>query len=246
MTGPATGPSADIVLDRVGFAYPGGTEMVFDLTVPAGQIMALMGPSGSGKSTLLSLIAGFETPRSGRILIGGRDIAPLSPAARPVTMVFQENNLFAHLDVAANVGLGRTPNLRLTASDRADVADALALAGLAGKEKRLPRELSGGERQRVALARVFVRNRPVLLLDEPFASLGPALRQDMLAIVADLQRKTGMTVVMVTHNPDDARAIAPHLAFLENGQVVETGATDHMFSHKGGAALGRYLGDARS
>ena len=152
--------------------------------VDASSITAMIGPSGSGKSTLLNLVAGFETPRSGRVLIGGRDVTALPPSARPVSMVFQENNLFAHLDVEKNVGLGRSPALRLTAEDRRAVAEALSRTGLAGKEKRLPRELSGGERQRVALARVLVRDRPVLLLDEPFASLGPALRDDMLELSA--------------------------------------------------------------
>src|SRR5690606_10209232 len=124
--------------------------------------------SGAGKTTLLNLVAGFEKPESGRILIGGRDVTLLGPAQRPVSMVFQENNLFAHLSVEKNVGLGRSPSLRLKEADRAAIHDALARTGLSGKQKRLPSELSGGERQRVALARVLVRDRPVLLLDEPF------------------------------------------------------------------------------
>src|SRR5690606_25612104 len=128
------------------------------------SIVAVMGPSGSGKSTLLNLVAGFETPASGAVLIGGDDVSRRPPPARPVSMVFQENNLFAHLDVAQNVGLGRSPSLRLSAEDRTDVAAALARTGLAGKEARLPAELSGGERQRVALSRALVRDRPVLLL----------------------------------------------------------------------------------
>lgn len=237
---------ADVVLDHAAFAWPAGQPMQFDLTVPPGGIMAIMGPSGSGKSTLLSLIAGFETPSAGEIRIAGRNVSPLAPAARPVSMIFQENNLFAHLDVAANVGLGRSPALRLTAEDRAEIALALARVGLAGKERRLPRELSGGERQRVALARVLVRDRPVLLLDEAFASLGPALRDEMLDLVGELHASKQMTVLMVTHDPRDARRIATHTAFLEDGRIAAVGATEDLFAAARPAALGRYLGEGSS
>ncbi|RWH16475.1 ATP-binding cassette domain-containing protein, partial [Mesorhizobium sp.] len=161
-----------VTLDGVSFSY-GEASFRFDVEFAAGRITAIMGPSGSGKSTLLNLVAGFESPNAGKVLIGGIDVDNAPPSARPVSMVFQENNLFAHLSVEANVGLGRSPSLKLTADDHRAVAEALGRVGLAGKEKRLPRELSGGERQRVALARVLIRDRPVLLLDEPFASLGP-------------------------------------------------------------------------
>lgn len=236
---------AEVRLDGVAFSY-GGPAMLFDLTVQAGSITALMGPSGSGKSTLLSLVAGFETPSSGRVLIGDEDVTHLAPARRPVSMVFQENNLFAHLDVAANVGLGRSPSLRLSEHDRADIAEALAQVGLADKGARLPRELSGGERQRVALARVLVRNRPVLLLDEAFASLGPALRADMLELVRRLHERTGMTMLMVTHDPEDALAMAPDMAFLDGGRVVARGKTAHLLSADGPELVARYLGMPRS
>ena len=232
---------ASVTLEKVAFSY-GEAAMAFDLAVEAGEIVAVMGPSGSGKSTLLNLVAGFETPSSGRILIGGADTTALPPARRPVSMVFQENNLFAHLDVAQNVGLGRSPSLRLTDADRADIAAALARTGLAGKERRLPAELSGGERQRVALSRVLVRDRPVLLLDEPFASLGPALRREMLELVAALQAERGMTILMVTHHPDDARALAHRIAFVEDGHVAAVAATAEMFSADGPAAFRAYIG----
>lgn len=242
MTASAT-TGAEVVLDGVSFAWPGGRPMRFDLSVPAGTIMALMGPSGSGKSTLLSLIAGFETPLAGAIRIGGRDVSPLDPAGRPVSMVFQENNLFAHLDVAANVGLGRSPSLQLTGDDRSLVARAIARVGLDGKERRLPRELSGGERQRVALARTLVRDRPVLLLDEAFGSLGPALRGDMLDLIRDLHESRGMTILMVTHDPDDARRVAARTAFLEDGRITASGPTDDVLAAAASSSLGRYLGE---
>ena len=231
----------EVRLDRVAFSY-GEASMEFDLAVEPGGFTAIMGPSGSGKSTLLNLVAGFETPQAGRILIGGADMTHTPPAERPISMVFQENNLFAHLDVAANVGLGRSPALRLTSSDQAAIASAISRTGLSGKENRLPRELSGGERQRVALARVLVRDRPVLLFDEPFASLGPALRLDMLALVKALHAERRMTMLFVTHQPEDARRIASRIVFLEDGHVVAAGETEDFFGRHGPEAFKRYIG----
>lgn len=232
---------AAVRLDQVSFSY-GETAMAFDLAIEAGSIVAVMGPSGSGKSTLLNLVAGFETPASGRILIGDLDATAIPPAQRPVSMIFQENNLFAHLDVASNVGLGRSPALRLSASDRRDIAAALARTGLAGKERRLPGELSGGERQRVALSRVLVRDRPVLLLDEPFASLGPALRREMLELVRALHAERGMTTLMVSHHPEDAEALADHVAFVEDGRIAAFAPVARMFSNDAPAAFRAYAG----
>lgn len=235
---------AAVVLDGIRFTY-GNAEMAFDVDVAPGALVAVMGPSGSGKSTLLNLIAGFEPPSSGRIVIGGEDVTHLSPAARPVSMVFQENNLFGHLSVENNVGLGISPSLRLTADDKASVAEALARTGLGGKEKRLPRELSGGERQRVALARVLVRDRPVLLLDEPFASLGPALRIEMLELLYSLHAERRPTVFLVTHHPEDARRIAEQVVFLENGKVAAKGSAADFFDGTGPAAFQRYVGESK-
>jgi len=236
---------AAVKLDKLAFAYPGGQAMRFDLQVPASEIVALMGPSGSGKSTLLNLIAGFERPDRGRVLISDADMTRLPPFERPVSMVFQENNLFSHLTVEQNVGLGRSPSLRLSGEDRADVDEAIARTGLAGKEKRLPQALSGGERQRVALARVLVRRRPVLLLDEPFASLGPALRDEMLDLVAELHREQGMTILMATHDPRDAERLSDRLVFVEDGTIAAAGATSEFLGGRGPAAFARYLGERK-
>lgn len=228
-------------LDNIRFSY-GEAPMRFDVAFRPNAITALIGPSGSGKSTLLNLVAGFETPDSGRVLIGNDDVTALPPAARPVSMMFQENNLFAHLDVEKNVGLGRSPSLRLTVEDKTAIAEALERTGLASKEHRLPRELSGGERQRVAIARILVRNRPVLLLDEPFGSLGPALRGDMLELLVGVQAERRMTILFVTHQPDDARRVADDMVFLEDGAVAAAGPAETFFSEAGPEAFRRYIG----
>lgn len=231
---------AAIELKDVRFDYE-DMVMSFDLAVAPGTILAIIGPSGSGKTTLLNLIAGFEAPLSGRIVIGGGDVTALPPARRPVTMVFQEHNLFAHLDVETNIGLGISPALKLGPADRDRVAAALSRVGLAGFEKRLPGQLSGGERQRVAIARALVRDKPVLLLDEPFAALGPALRRDMLDLVAEIRRERAMTVLIVTHQPDDARHVATRTAFVHQGHVLAMRETEALFAATDIPEIGEYL-----
>jgi thiamine transport system ATP-binding protein len=188
-----------------------------NLTVPKGARVAVIGPSGSGKSTLLSLVGGFLAPTQGRIRVEGRDITALPPGQRPVSMLFQDQNLFPHLTVAQNVGLGLRPDLRLSDPQRARVGQVLAEVGLEGMETRRPANLSGGQQSRVALARVLLRARPVLLLDEPFAALGPALKGEMLALLARIADQTDATVLMVTHDPDDARSFAPQTILVDGG-----------------------------
>ncbi|MCA0920423.1 ATP-binding cassette domain-containing protein [Pseudooceanicola nanhaiensis] len=197
----------------------GDFSLTADLTLPRGSRCALIGPSGAGKSTLLNAIAGFLPPRTGRILWEDRDLTALAPAARPVAMLFQDGNLFPHLDIARNVALGLSPNLRLTANDHARVREALARVGLDGMGDRRPGALSGGQQSRAALARVLVQNRPLLLLDEPFAALGPALRAEMLALVRAVVEETGATLLMVTHAPEDARRIADRLILVSDNRA---------------------------
>jgi thiamine transport system ATP-binding protein len=216
--------------------------MRFDLRAASGQALAVIGPSGAGKSTLLHLIAGFETAASGRVLIDGKDVTDLPPARRPLTMLFQDHNLFAHLDVAANVGLGIDPGLRLGQAECARVAEALAEVGIEGLGRRLPGQLSGGERQRAALARALVRRRPILLLDEPFAALGPALRREMLDLVDRLRRAASLTVVLVSHQPEDARRIAQRTAFVSDGRVLIEGPTADLLDEPPIPELAAYLG----
>lgn len=230
-----------VTLDQARFER-GGMAMRFDARFASGEITAVIGPSGAGKSTLLDLVAGFEAPASGRILIGDEDVTTLSPVDRPVSMVFQENNLFSHLSVETNIALGIRPDIVRKQEDRAVIAAALERVGLAGYERRLPGSLSGGERQRVAIARAVVRRKPVLLLDEPFAALGPRLRRDMLVLIRELQAETGMTTAIVTHQPDEATEIAATIVFIEAGKTVASGPADTFLDRTDILGLTDYLG----
>ena len=231
-----------IALANVRFHYE-EMEMCFDLAVEAGAFLAVIGPSGAGKSTLLNLIAGFDAPLAGAIRLMGADVAGTAPAVRPVTIVFQEHNLFPHLDVWSNVALGKSPSLSLDAASESEVHKALTRVGLSGFGKRKPKELSGGERQRVALARALVRDRPILLLDEPFAALGPALRRDMLGLVRELWRERALTVVLVSHDPADARMAATEVAFLHAGRILRHGPMARVLDATDLPELTTYLGN---
>ena len=217
------------------------TEFCYDLLVPEGSVTALIGPSGGGKSTLLDLIAGFLEPVAGRITIAGRDVTGVPPALRPVTSLFQDFNLFGHLDAFTNVALGLRPDARLDAAERSRVVAALNRLQIGQLAERKPYELSGGERQRVALARCLVRRRPLLLLDEPFAALGPAMRRDFLDLVGSLRTDEGLTVLLVTHQPEDAARIADRLAVLDQGRIVAVGGRDEILQNPP-PALADYLG----
>lgn len=212
-----------------------------DFALAAGARVALIGASGSGKSTLVNAIAGFVPLASGSIRWEGKDLGPLAPGDRPLSILFQDQNLFAHLTVAQNVGLGISPALRLEARDRRAVEDALGRVGLAGFGPRLPGSLSGGEAGRVALARVLLRARPVMLLDEPFAALGPGLKAEMLGLVDEIAADTGALVVMVTHDPADARRFAREVVMVDAGEAAAPVATDALFADPP-PALRSYLG----
>lgn len=185
----------------------GGFVLTADMEIARGSSVAVIGPSGAGKSTLLEAIAGFRDLDQGEISWAGEGLTRLPPGKRPVAMLFQDGNLFPHLTAAQNVGLGLRPNGRLSAQEEAEAAAALARVGLAEMGARKPAMLSGGQQSRVALARVLVQRRELLLLDEPFAALGPALKAEMLDLVADLVAETGTTLMMVSHDPEDAQRI---------------------------------------
>ncbi|HGY9567931.1 TPA: thiamine ABC transporter ATP-binding protein [Vibrio harveyi] len=216
-----------LVLDDVQYTYQ--RELFrFELDIQRGQIVSLMGPSGAGKSTLLALVAGFINPDQGDILVDGESIVSKEPYQRPFSMLFQEHNLFAHLSVRDNIGLGLHPGLKLTADQKLLVEQAAKQVGVAEYLDRLPEHLSGGQRQRVALARSFVQPHPMWLLDEPFSALDPVLREEMLTLVKQLATDRGITVLMVTHHLSDARAIASHFAFVAGGQVEASGHIDEL------------------
>jgi len=212
-----------------------------DLVVPTGSITAVIGPSGAGKSTLLGAIGGFVAPSAGRILWQGQDLVALPPGKRPLSILFQDQNLFPHLTVEQNLGLGLRPDLRLTAADRAAVEAALIRVGLSDLGARKPGALSGGQQSRVALARTLLRARPLLLLDEPFAALGPALKGEMLDLVQEVAREQGLTVLMVSHDPSDARRIADQTILVADGIAHPPRPTADLLANPP-AALRAYLG----
>jgi thiamine transport system ATP-binding protein len=227
-------------LERVAIVQ-GDWRLDADFVLERGSATAVIGPSGGGKSTLLAAIAGFVEVTVGRIAWQGRNLTDLAPAERPVTLLFQEHNLFAHLTAAQNVGLGLRPNLRLSREEREAVEAALEEVGLAGLGPRLPGQLSGGQRQRVALARALLRDRPVLMLDEPFAALGPALRAEMLDLVDRIRAEQGATLLMVTHDPADARRIAPQTVLVADGRAEGPLPTEALLADPP-PALRDYLG----
>jgi len=194
----------------------GTFQLRANLQVPPG-LTAVIGPSGGGKSTLLATIAGFEPAVAGRVIWDGDDLSGNEPGQRPVTMLFQDHNLFPHLTIAQNVGLALAPRLKLSVKQSAQVDTVLTDVGLPGLGGRKPAALSGGQIGRAALARCLLSDRPVVLLDEAFAALGPALRAEMLTLVRDRMAQQGRTVIMVTHDPNDARSFSDQVLFVAEG-----------------------------
>ena len=216
--------------------------MHFDLEVGGGEVLSLIGPSGSGKSTLLNLVAGFLEPRGGRIRLDGAAIENLPASERPVSIVFQQHNLFPHLDLYTNIAIGLDPSLRLSPAQVGQVDAALQRLGLEGLQRRKPGALSGGQRQRVALARALVRRRKILLLDEAFAALGPAQRGEMIELVKDLVRENGMTALLVSHQPRDALLASARTAFVCDGRIAALEATADLLENSSLATVHEYLG----
>ncbi|MEO3990060.1 thiamine ABC transporter ATP-binding protein ThiQ [Pseudocitrobacter cyperus] len=210
--------------------------MRFSLSAAQGEMIAILGPSGAGKSTLLNLVAGFLTPASGEIMINGETHTHTPPARRPVSMLFQENNLFSHLNVQQNIGLGMSPSLKLNAVQKQKRQAIAQQMGLESLMTRLPGELSGGQRQRTALARCLVRQQPILLLDEPFSALDPALRQEMLLLVKEVCEREQITLLMVSHSVEDASQIAPRSLVVADGRIAWDGETAQLLSGRASAS----------
>jgi spermidine/putrescine transport system ATP-binding protein len=194
-----------------------------DLLVKPGEFLSLLGPSGCGKTTLLRLIAGFEIPDAGKILLGNVDVTRLAPYERDVTQVFQSYALFPHMTVAQNIAFGLRMDKVPRREMRARVAEALAMVSLVGQENKKPRQLSGGQQQRVALARAIVCKPKVLLLDEPLSALDAKLRESMQLELRQLHQKLGMTFIFVTHDQSEALTMSDRIAVMNQGRIEQIG-----------------------
>ncbi|OTA16717.1 iron ABC transporter, ATP-binding protein [Xenorhabdus vietnamensis] len=225
-----------IKLENVTYTYE-HLAMHFNVSVKAGERIAILGPSGAGKSTLLSLIAGFQFPEQGNIWLDGENHTNTPPSKRPVSMLFQENNLFSHLTIEQNIGLGLHPGLRLSTEQKKTLQQIATQVSLEECLPRLPAQLSGGQRQRAALARCLVRHQPILLLDEPFSALDPALRNEMLELLDQICSERQITLLMVSHNLDDAAKIAPRSLLIVDGKIHYDGATKKLVSGEADEAV---------
>ena len=220
----------------------GDLAMCFDLQVQKGEILSLIGASGSGKTTLLNLIAGFSQAESGQIIINGNDITQQPIAKRPVTTVFQAHNLFPHLDVYTNVAIGVTPSLTLDKDEVGRVYESLESVGLKDLATRKPSQLSGGQRQRVALARALVRKQEILLLDEPLAALGPAMREEIITLIKMLVAEKNMVALFVSHQPSDAFLASKRCAFIHKGEVLALDDCETLLNNPNQQEIQEYLG----
>jgi putrescine transport system ATP-binding protein len=213
------------------------------LDVYPNEFFALLGPSGCGKTTLLRLLAGFERPDEGRIVLGGRDIAATPPHRRPVNMMFQSYALFPHLTVADNIAFGLRQDGIAKAAICARVQEMLALVRLEGLGARRPHQLSGGQRQRVALARSLAKRPRVLLLDEPMAALDRKLREQTQFELMELQARLGLTFVIVTHDQSEAMTVAHRIAVMDRGRVVQAATPAEIYEQPRSRWVAEFVGD---
>ncbi|MDO6585311.1 ABC transporter ATP-binding protein [Salipiger sp. 1_MG-2023] len=214
-----------------------------DLTIRQNEFFTLLGPSGCGKTTILRMLAGFETPSSGEILLDGRDISRLGPNQRPVNTVFQNYALFPHLSVAQNIGFALKMLGRPRPEIRDTVEDMLALVQLSGRGDQLVTQLSGGQQQRVALARALAPRPKVLLLDEPLSALDQKLRKTMQIELKRMQRETGITFVFVTHDQEEALTMSDRIAVLSNGALRQVGSPHEIYNHPVDRFVADFIGE---
>jgi putative spermidine/putrescine transport system ATP-binding protein len=234
-----------LTLDRLTKSYPlAGQAAVhaLDLEVHSGTLTALLGPSGSGKTTTMKLIAGLLRPDGGDIRLDDRSVRDLPPEGRGVAMVFQSPHLFPHLTVEGNIGFGLRMRGLSPSAISAQVAAMLSRVRLDGLGQRLPAGLSGGQSQRAALARALILKPNLLLLDEPLSSLDPALRDDMRMLIRTLQRETGITTLVVTHDQAEAVALADRIALLLDGCIAQHGTPEDLYHRPATQAVARFFG----
>ena len=224
----------------------GSVTAVADVTlsIAEGEFFGLLGPSGCGKTTLLRMLAGFESPDAGQLLLDGRDLVGVKPYRRPVNMMFQSYALFPHMNVERNVAYG----LRMEGVPRREALtrahEALALVQLEGLAGRRPTQLSGGQKQRVALARALVKRPRVLLLDEPLSALDRQIRGEMQIELKRIQHTVGVTFIVVTHDQEEALTMADRIAVMEHGKVIQIGAPEALYESPGTPFVARFLGDS--
>ncbi|HWZ84644.1 MAG TPA: ABC transporter ATP-binding protein [Thermoanaerobaculia bacterium] len=212
------------------------------LSAARGEIVALLGPSGSGKTTVLRLVAGFETPDAGRIVVEGEDVTALAPERRRFGMVFQHYALFPHMTAGENVGFGLAAQGARAAETRGRVAEMLALAGLSGFENRRVAEISGGQQQRVALARALAPSPRVLLLDEPLSNLDPTLREHTRRELKRAIRKVSITTLFVTHEQEEAFELGDRVAVLDHGRLEQIGTPEELFERPATRFVATFIG----
>jgi len=213
------------------------------LDIASGEFFALLGPSGCGKTTLLRMLAGFETPNEGGILLDGENIASVPPHRRPVNMMFQNYALFPHLSVEGNIGFGLRQENASRAEIRERVGEMLALTRLQGFGPRRIDELSGGQRQRVALARSLIKRPRVLLLDEPLAALDKKLRAETQFELMELQRKLGTTFVIVTHDQEEAMIVADRIAVMNHGRLIQVAEPAQIYEQPNSRWVADFIGE---
>ena len=215
-----------------------------DFSVPKGTLTTILGPSGCGKTTLLRMVAGLDSPTSGRILIDGRDVTDQGPAERNVCMVFQSYALFPHLSVIGNVGYGLSVSGVSRDETRRRARAALASVGLEGYDARMPGELSGGQQQRVAVARALVLEPSVMLFDEPLSNLDARLRRSMRQEIRDLQQRLGLTVAYVTHDQSEALAVSDQVIVMNTGVIAQSGSPRELYERPASAFVAGFMGEA--
>src|SRR5207302_244271 len=231
----------EIIAANKRFAATAAVDQV-SLSVEEGEFFALLGPSGCGKTTLLRLIAGFETPDSGHILIDGNEMNGVPPYARPVNMMFQSYALFPHLDVVGNIAFGLKQERMPRRRRNARVAEMLALVQMTGFARRRPHELSGGQKQRVALARALAKMPKLLLLDEPLAALDRKLREETRLELTGIQERVGTTFLVVTHDQEEALGMASRIAVMNRGRLVQTGPPAQIYERPNSRFVADFVG----